>query len=292
MNNSVYQTKEYLESDSKEKIIEVSKGYYAIERTIKTPMGAKRILEAKGTPNRVDLRLFKKRAKNYFYGTIAGTVVSKNKEFEEENYYKIVNNTILIDLAKTEEELWKNLEKKSARWGVKTAEKNGLKVEIGKNEEIDEFYKIYAKISKESNFKRESKHKIRKIITTNIGELYVIKNGVKVIGGGLILYDIENKYSILDLTGINKEGMKLQAMPLLYWKFIVLSKMKGMEYFDLGGYDSNAKNGSKLYNVNKFKERFGGEIVEQPIYSTNCKYPFIRSLMRWFGFLRKLYRKD
>ena len=41
-------------------------------------------------------------------------------------YKKISNYTILLDLKKTPEELWKQLEKKSIRWGIKTAEKNGI----------------------------------------------------------------------------------------------------------------------------------------------------------------------
>jgi hypothetical protein len=48
----------------------------------------------------------------------------------------------------------------------------------------------------------------------------------------------------------------------------------------LGGYDAEASPQSKTYNINKFKERFGGKVVVQPIYSTNWKYPFLRKILK------------
>jgi len=80
-------------------------------------------------------------------------------------------------------------------------------------------------------------------------------------------------------------------MPFLYWKIILYSKQEKLDYFDLGGYDTNAKEGDKIYNINKFKKRFNGTITEQPIYSTNWKYPFLRELIKRQKFLKKLYQK-
>jgi len=105
------------------------------------------------------------------------------------------------------------------------------------------------------------------------------------------LLDRENNYTILDLTASSAEGFKFQAMPLLYWEIILFSKENGFNSFDLGGYDREAGEGEKTYNVNKFKERFGGQIVEQPIYSTNRKYVFLRGLLKRMRFMRKWYRK-
>ena len=69
-------------------------------------------------------------------------------------------------------------------------------------------------------------------------------------------------------------------------------KNKGCKQFDLGGYDSEAKEGDKTYNINKFKERFGGIITEQPIFSSNNKYPFLRKVLRNVRFAKRLYKKE
>ena len=94
------------------------------------------------------------------------------------------------------------------------------------------------------------------------------------------MIDKKNNYSILNLTSISEKGKKLQAMPFLYWNLILYSKNLSLNYLDLAGYDKEAVKGSKTYNINKFKERFGGEIIEQPIYSTNRKYPFMRFILK------------
>ncbi len=81
-------------------------------------------------------------------------------------------------------------------------------------------------------------------------------------------------------------------MPFLYWNLIIYSKSRGLDYFDLGGYDKEAKEGEKTYAINKFKERFGGDITEQPFYTTNIKYPFLRLLLRRFNFIKRIYNKS
>ena len=41
--------------------------------------------------------------------------------FEKQGMKKVENHTVAIDLKRLKEEIWKNLEKKSIRWGIKNA---------------------------------------------------------------------------------------------------------------------------------------------------------------------------
>lgn len=292
---SVYQHTDFKDAlkDSEEKIITISNTYHAVEKTISTPFGERKILEARGTPSTMDAKEFMKLSKSYFYGTISPCVLDLKPEmFYKIGFKRVINNTILIDLRKDEEELMKNLEKKSARWGVRKAEKEGLKFEaISNDEEFKSFYKMYRLTAKNGGFKAESYGFIKKLVKSDIAKLFVIKKKEKVVAGGMILIDKSNNYSILDLTSSTDEGLKLQAMPFLYWNLMTYSKKQGLEYFDLGGYDKEAKEGDKTHNINKFKERFGGIIKEQPIYSSNWKYPFFRGLMKKMRILKRLYKK-
>ena len=96
------------------------------------------------------------------------------------------------------------------------------------------------------------------------------------------MIDRHNKYSILNLAAASEEGKQLQAMPFLYWTMIRASHNLGLEAMDLGGYNAEVKEGHKEYAINKFKENFGGSVIEQPIYATNWKYPFMRWVRRKF----------
>jgi lipid II:glycine glycyltransferase (peptidoglycan interpeptide bridge formation enzyme) len=282
-----------------EKNNKLTAGVCLFENDIKSFGFSKKILSAIGTPlfiNREEgkelLDSLRKNYRNYFYITISPNVLFTDLEyFESAGYKRISNNTILIDLKKSIEELWDNLEKKSIRWGVKTAEKNGLSFEIAKEDEVEKFYKLYSDTATQGGFHAEKKSFIEKLRDSQISKLFVIKYTNKIVAGGLLLIDNNNKISTLDLTGAGEEGLKLQAMPYLYWKMINYSKELNLNYFDLGGYDNEAKEGDKTYNINKFKLRFGGEIKQQLIFSSNAKYSFIRNLMKRFHFIKKIYKK-
>ena len=309
MKENVYQSKEWQEATEKngkkifvikiEENDEIKAQVNAIEQEILTPLGKKKILFCEGTPifeNKEHglqiLNKFKEESKRYFYGLIRPSVLNQESVlFSNAEYKKVSDSTILIDLQKTEDELWQNLEKKSARWGVKTAEKNNLQfADIKNNEELQYFYNIYLKTAKDGGFKARSYDFLLCLHNSKIAKFFCIKSKNKIIAGAAILLD--NEYNILSLTSATEEGYKMQAMPFLYWNLILYSKKSGKKYFDLGGYDKNAKPGDKIYNINKFKENFNGEIVEQTHFATNWKYPFIRKLMTKMRFIKRLYTKN
>jgi lipid II:glycine glycyltransferase (peptidoglycan interpeptide bridge formation enzyme) len=278
---------------------ELKAGLIYFEVSKKFPLiGTRKILFSEGLPPAINkeyqikiLRKFKELSKSYFYGTIYANVVNPKKEFFASlGYQPMINNTVLIPLQQSQEALWKSLEKKSARWGVKTAEKNKLTCEItNKREDIEKFYDIYSKTTLSSKFPTEKLEFLLNLSGSKIAKIFIVKSGIEIIGGALLLIDKNNKYSILNLAACNVKGLKLQAMPFLYWKLILYSKSIGLNSIDLGGYDTEAKKGDKLYNINKFKERFGGKVAEQVIFSTNKKYTILRKLHKNSRILRKLY---
>ena len=291
---AAYQSEDYISALklSDKKMVSLSDEFYATKGALKTIFGMKVILESRGTPSQNDMGKFKQEAKNYFYGTIAPCVLNtQEKLFKKFGFKKVANHTILVDLKKSEEDLWNGLEKKSARWGVKFAKKNDLSFKIATEREVKQFYPLYKKTAKDGRFNSKPLKFLIVLRDTDVSKFFIIKHLKKIVAGGLILIDQENNYSILDLTASSDKGLKLQAMPFLYWQLILYSKSLGLNCFDLGGYDKDAKEGEKTYNINKFKERFGGEIVEQSIYSTNWKYPALRYVLRKFKFLKKLYKK-
>lgn len=275
-------------------------GLFAYERTLSTPLGKKNILEVHGDPLFVDtesevqlLKKFKDHAQRYFYGTVSLSLHSTlHESFIEEKYKKDSNYTSVINLTLSEEELWNALEKKSARWGAKTGSQNGLNFTLATEKDIDRFYTIYQKTAEDGGFTHETIEFIKALADTPFSKLFVVHDNDALVAGGLILVDTHRKIATLDLTGATEEGLKLQAMPFLYWELIRYAQKNGMQYFDLGGYDGEAKEGDKTHNINKFKERFGGTITELEVFSTNAWYPTVRGLMRKARVIKKLYKKS
>ena len=293
---SVYQSKEYgLAEAEDEDIISVSPEYFASKTLLKLPLlGKKLILEARGMPSEADLESFKNLtiSEKYFYGTIAPPVLKPNHElFKKYKFSKVSNHTILIDLKQDLDLLWNNLEKKSARWGVKFAIKNGLECLFAEESDLEDFYALYLKTAERGKFTPKSFEFIKKILDSSVSKTFLVKKGNELFAGGLLLIDKGHNYSILDITAVSDKGMEYQSMPFLYWNMIQYSKAKHLDFFNLGGYDAHAKKGDKLANVNKFKSRFGGTVMEQPIYSTNGKYPFLRRMLGSFGFMKRWYKK-
>jgi len=296
MVESIYQTLEWKEAmeASGYKAVDVE-GMVVFENNIVSLIGQRKIIFARGTLSNAVLNKFKTKAKEYWYGTITPKITDyDDRIFKKLGFKRFDDHTIMVDLKKDKEELWKDLEKKSIRWGVKTAEKNGLVFEEAQEEDIKDFYKLYKDTADKGGFKAESQEFFEKInklmVSKGMVKIFVIKKGNEILAGCIMLVDTD--HTMLHLTGANDEGYKLQAMPFLYWKVILSSKELGKEFIDLGGFDKEAKSGDKTYNINKFKQRFGGEIVAQPIYATNWRYVFIRKQMHWLRSLKKIYHKE
>ena len=267
---------------------------FAFESRILTPLGKKEIIFARGSLSRDKLSEFKAKANEYFYGTITPKITDYNdKLFLELGFKRYDDHTIMINLSKSEEELWLQLEKKSVRWGVKTAEKNNLVFEEASKEDLKKIHELYSSTGEKGGLKTEPLEFLESVfailVPANLARIFIVKNQEQIVAGALLL--IDSDHTMLHLTGSNEEGYKLQAMPFLYWNLVKFSKSLGKKYFDIGGFDTEAKEGEKTFQINRFKENFGGQLWEQPIYATNSKYTLARSLIKKFRFIKKMYEK-
>jgi lipid II:glycine glycyltransferase (peptidoglycan interpeptide bridge formation enzyme) len=202
--------------------------------------------------------------------------------------FRDIQATIEIDLTKNEEELWNSLDK-DARWGVKRAEKEGLIIKEGtENKDLKKFYEIYKETCKFGGIKHQSLEEIN--AKTPI--FFFCYKDDKLIAGSAIIVKDKKKFRLF-LNASDHNYLKLQPNNLLYWHMIKWGKNKKYKKCDLGGYQLEARKGSKLYSVNRFKERWGGQIKRRPIYSYNLFYILGRKLIRksrFFWWLNKKFR--
>jgi lipid II:glycine glycyltransferase (peptidoglycan interpeptide bridge formation enzyme) len=196
--------------------------------------------------------------------------------------FKDYQTTIEIDLKKDLETLWNNLDK-DARWGVKKAEKEYLIFE--ESEDWDTFYEMYKNTLERGKVETKEKGELQKLAA----KLFVIKKEEKIIAGAAI--KIQDRIVKLYLNASEKEFLKFQPNNCLYWNILKWSKENGFEIFDLGGYQENARKGDKLYEINRFKQRWGGEIKRINIYSKNFLWIIGRKLIRNSRILWELNNK-
>ncbi len=149
----------------------------------------------------------------------------------------------------------------------------------------DVFYKIYKDTLERGRVEIKEKEEIKKLAAN----LFIAKKENKIIAGAAI--KIQESRVKLYLNASEKEYLNFQPNNLLYWNILKWSKENGFEIFDLGGYQENAVKGDKLYEINRFKQRWGGEIKRIDIYSKNFLWIIGRKLIRNSRILWKLNSK-
>ena len=107
----------------------------------------------------------------------------------------------------------------------------------------------------------------------------------QLIGGACIAY--ENNVAFYLEGYSHPEYRKLPIGHLALNESIKMARDNGLNYFDFGGYALNAKEDDQLYNINKFKEGFRGELITYP--KTISFYTFFPAkwLYQLFLMLRK-----
>jgi lipid II:glycine glycyltransferase (peptidoglycan interpeptide bridge formation enzyme) len=184
--------------------------------------------------------------------------------------FKDVRATIQIDLSKTEEELWMNLES-TARKNVKRA--NTYNLVLKESEEWEKFYPYYSATWARGGVSPEPIEEMKKD-----RKLFLAYYGEEVAGGGVV--EIENGVLEFFAIAVGEKYLEMQAYAFIYWNLILWSKRNGLTTVDLGGYQLGTKVGEKLYYVNRFKEKWGGELKLIPVYSWNPFYILGRKAIR------------
>ena len=212
------------------------------------------------------------------YDGIAFKACKKNVNVEGFVGSDMGQATLVIDLTKDLEEIWKGMDKSSCRYAINRAIRDGVEVKIDKN--YDEFLKIYRKFM------------IKKVYPTFLSRLYdpkleIMERGYgvlftaewegEVLGGCYFIHDEEN---IRWLVGASKRlevdrkkaTLIGNANRLIIWEAIKWAKERGIKEFDLGGYSLEAESNPNdpRYGINKFKKSFGGKLVTRYFYYKDC----------------------
>lgn len=173
--------------------------------------------------------------------------------------------TSIIDLNKSEEELFNSLKNKT-RYNIRLAQKHGVIVEEDNSPKtFSRYLKLMLETTRRQGFyAHDSKfHQFQWQILqpAGISHLLVAKHKGKILAAFLLF--LFNKILYYPYGASTREEKELMAPNLLMWEAIRFGKKNGALLFDLwGGTSSKIKENDPWYGWHRFKTGYSPEIIE------------------------------
>ena len=184
--------------------------------------------------------------------------------FEEENFEipprRIQpQKTLLLDLRKEEEDIFKNFTYK-VRYNIRLSERKGIKIEF-KDEYLPEFYELIKKTAKKDQF-RPFDEKYYKRLFDIISKDFKVKLCLanykgRIIAANILIFFGKDSIGVHGASDWKYKALK--APNLLQWERIRFSKNSGYERYNFWGIDEK-----KWPGLTFFKKGFGGEEFMYP----------------------------
>jgi lipid II:glycine glycyltransferase (peptidoglycan interpeptide bridge formation enzyme) len=202
------------------------------------------------------------------------------------NFRKTINlqpqQTLLLDLEKSEEELLAEMHQKT-RYNIRLAQKKDIKITSGNTEnDFNNFWSLMTATGERDDFKIHNQKHYHNLATsnTNFVKLFLAYQGDKCLAAGLFAF-YGNKVTYLHGASDHK-SRQLMAPYLLQWEVIKQAKEGGYSYYDFFGIDEK-----KWPGVTRFKVGFGGRIVN---YAGTYDLIFKPVKYYFYNLLRKVRR--
>jgi hypothetical protein len=198
-----------------------------------------------------------------------------NPNRPNERYHFITKHTHILDLATTEDTLWKNLEGR-CRTAIRKARKSGVTVSLATESSfVKNYYSIIAEVYSAQKMPCPN----REAFYHDMWDSFVPNNALflsaeyrnNLIAGVIVILDEKRAYY---LNGASKNTFRsLYPSNLLLWEGINIAKKRGVERFDFVGSD--------IERLAKFKKSFGGELTKHTLIE--------KASSKWIGLIRQKY---
>ncbi len=173
--------------------------------------------------------------------------------------------TLVIDLLPSEEQIFKSLKSKTTRYNIRFAQKKGVEFvvpEITGEKEIDIFYNLAQKSAKRDGFNNYDKDYFKKIFSISDEQmsvkLFFAKHENSYIAANIFVFF--GKTAVHLFGGFDHDFRSLMAPYFMHWNQMLFAKNKmNCEVYDFWGIDEK-----KWPGVTHFKRSFGGKEIEYP----------------------------
>ena len=178
-------------------------------------------------------------------------------------------NTVLVDLSLSEEEMIMRMKSKT-RYNIRLAEKKGIAVRVGKQEDFGMLYRMYAETSVRDGFVIRDENyymTVWKMFMSkaegqrsdpSVVPLIAEVDGEPVAAIFLFMFAGRAYYVYGMSRNIHREKMPTH---LLQWEAMKRAKANGCAVYDLWGAPDVFDKSDSMWGVYRFKEGLGGELI-------------------------------
>jgi len=159
--------------------------------------------------------------------------------------------TIILDLAKSEEELLAGMHEKT-RYNIRVGGRHGVK--FSNLQTLEKFWELLQKTSGRDKFYTHPKEYYEKLLELPTASLFTAEYQDKTIAANIVLFHGETAYYLHGAS--DHEYRSLMAPHLLHWETIKYAQANGYKKYDFWGIDEQ-----KWPGVTRFKRGFGGREI-------------------------------
>ncbi len=171
-------------------------------------------------------------------------------------------NTVWLDLTGTEED-WLARMKQKTRYNLRLAQRKGVIVRLGSEQDLPLLYRMYAETSLRDGFaiRNEAYYLTvwREFLAADMGEALLAEVEGEVVAG-LILFFFAGRAWYLYGMSRNLHRDKMPNYPL-QWEAMRRAKAHGCQIYDLWGAPDDFNEQDRLWGVFRFKQGLGGEVI-------------------------------
>ena len=181
-------------------------------------------------------------------------------------------NTVLIDLDRLEEELLARMKQKT-RYNIRLAQKKGVSLRIGTQDDFEMLYKMYAETSVRDGFVIRDQEYYKTVWQTfmrnsqspvtnyqlPLTEPLIAEVNHGPVAAIFVFYFAGRAYYVYGMS----RDLHREKMPgyLLQWEAIKRAKQRGCSVYDLWGAPEVFEDSDSMWGVYRFKEGLGGSVV-------------------------------
>lgn len=211
--------------------------------------------------------------KKFFQGPIKGILpplLEPSHELVNNGWQEKKIGTFLIDLTKSEEELWNNIDKQSGRKAIRRSQNKNVVIKPIKNlQDLKIHHSLLNEGKKMANIGKYPFSNLQYFWTMleNVGRFGFIawQNEIPLASTLVTTYNgYINEWGFAD-SKFNRENL-LNATDLIKWHIIKWGHESGYRIFDLSGVNPNATSG-KEKGIFNFKKKWGGQLYDLYQYS-------------------------
>ena len=174
-------------------------------------------------------------------------------------------NTLILDLAKSEEELLSEMHQKT-RYNIRLAKRKGVKIRIGRKEDFENFWQLNLETAKRDNFKTHPKDyykKMLEVLEPEFLKLFMAEYQGKILVANLVIFFGD---TITYVHGASSsEFRNVMAPHLAQWRQILEGKKHEFKYYDMWGIMPGPRStdyGLQSWaGLTRFKRGFSGQEV-------------------------------